>query len=389
VGSDTSPYRLSTTFPLRTPFEGQPLQNVQRNLNNSSLKPEQTTGIEVGADLEFFDNRVQLNTTYYRDVTRNQILSVGVSGGSGVNQYLVNAGRVSNRGLEASLTVTPVVTEELQWDLTANFNKNVNKVEELAEGIDTYNIAQFTAFGPTVEAREGAAYGAIVDPALRRDKNGDVVFARNGIPRTTADPKVLGNFQPDWTGGLSTTFSYGNLTISALVNGQMGGDVYSLSNKFGVYSGLLQATVTKNQRETGVIPDGVVLPEGTSPENASEVDGIPFEEAVGRLTAADYWKNLFFAAGSGAAAGRTFIYDATHAKLQEVSLSYQLPQTWFRGLPLRRASLGLIGSNLGFLYKEAPNIDPGATLGAGNVQGIEAAQIPPQRQYTVRLSLNF
>jgi hypothetical protein len=76
-------------------------------------------------------------------------------------------------------------------------------------------------------------------------------------------------------------------------------------------------------------------------------------------------------------------------KLQELSVSYQLPQKWFEGFALRRASVAVAGSNLGFLYKEAASVDPTATLGAGNVQGIEAGQIPPQRQYTFRVNLNF
>lgn len=389
VGSDTGPYRLGTTFPLGTPFQGQALQQVDRSSNNPNLKPEETTGIEVGADLEFFSNRVQLSTTYYRDVTRDQILSTQISGASGVNSSLVNAGKVVNRGLEASLTVTPITTDDVQWDVTANFNKNVNKVEELAEGIDTYQIAEFSIFGPTIEAREGEAYGAIVGQAIQRDQNGDIIYSRGGFPLTTSSPEVLGNFQPDWTGGLSTTFSYSNLTVSALVNGQVGGDVYSLSNKFGTYSGLIKETVESNQRETGVMPDGVVVPQGEELSNSSEWEGTPYSEVGGRLPAASYWKNWFFAGGVGGPAGRAFIYDATHLKLQEVSISYQLPQRWFSNIALRRASVAVTGSNLGFLYKEASNIDPTATLGAGNVQGIEAAQIPPQRRYSFRINLNF
>ena len=102
------------------------------------------------------------------------------------------------------------------------------------------------------------------------------------------------------------------------------------------------------------------------------------------MPAASYWKNWFSAGG-----GDQFIYDATHAKLQELAITYSLPQRWFNDFALRRASVSLTGSNLMFLYKEAPNIDPSVTLGAGNVQGVESAQIPPQRQYTFRVNLSF
>ena len=387
VGQDTDPYRLGVTYPGSTPFQGQPLQNVQRSANNPTLKPERTTGIEFGADLRFFNERINLSTTYYRDVTQDQILAVDVSSASGINSSLINAGEVSNRGLEASLTVTPVLQEDLQWDVTANFNKNVNKVVELAEGLDTYNLSSGgVIFGPTIQAREGEAYGAMVQPSLRRDASGDVVFQRNGVPQTTSSPQVVGNFQPDWTGGISTTVSYKGITLSALVDGQVGGDVYSLSNKFGVYSGLLESTVADNQRETGVIPEGVVVPSDATPNESGnyDIEGTDFGEAVGRIPAASYWKNWFSAGG-----GDQFIYDATHAKLQELAITYSLPQRWFNDLALRRASVSFTGSNLMFLYKEAPNIDPSVTLGAGNIQGVESAQIPPQRQYTFRVNLSF
>jgi len=388
VGSDTDPYRLGVTYPGNTPFQGQALQQVQRSANNPELKPEITTGIEFGADLRFFDDRVNLSTTYYRDVTRDQILGVDVSSASGINSSLINAGEVSNRGLEASLTVTPVLTDNLQWDVTANFNKNVNKVVDLAEGLETYNLSGGgVIFGPQIQAREGEAYGAMVQPSLRRDASGDVVFDEDtGVPVTTSDPQVIGNFQPDWTGGFSTTLSYQGVTLSALIDGQMGGDVYSLSNKFGTYSGLLESTVAENQRETGVIPEGVVVPSDAEPndEGNYDVEGTSFGDAVGRVPAASYWKNWFAAVG-----GDQYIYDATYAKLQELSLSYSLPQQWFSDFSLRRASVSVTGSNLLFLYKEAPNVDPSVTLGAGNIQGVESAQIPPQRQLTFRVNLNF
>ncbi|PQJ33596.1 SusC/RagA family TonB-linked outer membrane protein [Salinibacter sp. 10B] len=385
VGQDTSPYRLGLTYPGNVPFQGQPLQQLQRSANNPELERELTTGIEFGANLRFFNDRVNLNTTYYRDVTRDQILAVDVSSASGLNSSLLNAGKVVNRGLEASLTVTPVLTEGFQWDVTANFNKNVNTVEELAAGLRTYTISDGgVVFGPEVQAREGAEFGALVQPALRRDKDGDIVFNRDGIPLTTSQPQVLGSYVPDWKGGLSTTLSYKGITLSALIDGQMGGEIYSLSNKFGTYSGLLESTIADNQRETGVIPEGVVLPEGTDPSNASQVQGIDFGEAVGRIPAASYWKNWFAAGG-----GDRFIYDATYAKLQEVVLTYSLPQSWFNEFALRRASVSVTGSNLMFLYKKAPNVDPSVTLGSGNIQGVEAANIPPQRQFTFRVNLNF
>ena len=382
VGNDTDPYQLSASFPVNTPFQGQPLQQVQRSSSNPDLKPEITTGIEFGADLEFFQDRASLSATWYRDVTEDQILNVDVSSASGFNSALINAGEISNRGLEASLSVTPVLTEETQWDLTFNFNKNVNKVEDLAEGISTYVIGG-TVFGPNIVAKEGEAYGAFVAPELLRDASGDVVYTPGGVPRTTSQNQTIGNFQPDWTGGISTTFSWENLTVTALVNGQKGGNVFSISNAFGLYSGLTEGTVAGNQRETGIIPDGVVMP-NTPTDQVANNEGTPFGEAVGRLPAASFWKNWF----SGARY-EGFTYDATYAKLQEVAVTYALPVEWFGQVPIRQASVSVTGNNLMFLYRESPNIDPSVTLGAGNIQGYEIGQIPTQRSYGFRVNLTF
>lgn len=382
VGNDTSPYQTRPSYSIGTPFDGQPLLNLPRESPNQNLKPEITTSVEVGANLKFFQNRISLNTTYYRDVTRDQILNINVSSASGFNRALVNAGEILNRGLEASLTVTPLRSESTVWNVTANFNRNVNTVEELAEGIDTYEIENAP---PRIVAEVGGAYGDLQGEVFRRDANGRKVFDRSGNPVTTNEPKSLGSFQPDWTGGLSTSFSYEDFSARAVLDGQVGGKIWSLSNGFGQYSGLVESTVSGNQRETFVIPDGVVLPEGTDPSNASEVEGIPYGEAqtdAPLLSPSTHYKNNYIYANH--------TYDATHLRLQEVAFSYSLPvQEWLGSTPLQQATVSVTGSNLLLLYKEAPNIDPGATLNVGNIQGVEFSQLPSQRTYGFRLNLQF
>jgi len=382
VGNDTSPYQLSTVFPVNTPFQGQPLQQVQRNSNNPTLQPEVTTGIEFGTNLRFFGDRARLSATWYRDVTRNQILNIDVSSTTGVNSTLVNAGEIRNQGLEASFTVTPVVTPEFRWDVTTNFNRNVNEVVELAEGVDTYTINDAAPDAPTIQAREGQAYGALVGVAQARDQNGERVFTRNGAPILEGSPSSAGTFLPDWNGGISTTVSWKGLRVSALVDGQVGGVIHSRTTE-AIESGMTEGSVVGKQRQVGVIPDGVVLPSGTDPSEASDTEGIPFEEAVGRMSPSAYWK------AQDANGDHAFTYDATHAKLQEVSVTYAIPQSWIDTTPVQQASVSLTGNNLAILYKESPNIDPSVTLGAGNVQGLEAAQIPTQRTLGVRINLNF
>lgn len=374
VGNDTDPYRLSTVYPGELPFNGQPLLRVQRDLNNPELEPEITTGYEIGTELEFFQNRASLDVTYYRDETRNQILPLTVSPASGYESALVNAGKILNQGVEVQLGGTPVLTDDFRWDMSANWATNNGEILELREGTDSY-VINAGAFGPNVEARVGQPYGAIYGTALVRNDAGEVVYTESGVPRATQDQQVIGNYQPDWTAGVSTRFSYKGVSLSALVEGQKGGDIWSLSNTFGTYSGLLEETVTGNQRETGVVPDGVV-----ETDNGYQ----PFGEAVGAISSAAYWKNNFFGPSS-----EIYLYDASYIKLQELVISYTLPQKWFANTPVQRLNLSATGRNLALLYKKAPNIDPSLTLSAGNFQGYEAGQIPPQRQFGFRINMLF
>ena len=382
VGNSADPFQLNPVFPVNTPFGDQPLQQVERAAPNSDLTREITTGFEVGVDLRFFRERLSLNATFYDESTDDQILQSDISPTSGFNAAAINAGEITNTGVEASLTGTPVLTQDFQWDITLNWATNDNEVVELAEGIDTFVLGG-APFGPDIVAAEGEEYGQFRGAKLLRDANGKIVYSEGGTPQTVGTPQNLGSFQADWTGGVSTTLSYQGLTVSALVDGQQGGQIWSLSNAFGTFSGLIESTTEGSVRETGLVPGGVVLPD-TPDEDASTVEGTPYAEAVGTpISPSGFWKGFF------SAYGETFLFDATHVKLREIAVSYRLPQQWLSRVPVEAATVSVTGRNLATLYKEAPNIDPSVTLSAGNIQGIEAGQIPPRRTYGFKLNLQF
>jgi iron complex outermembrane receptor protein len=99
---------------------------------NKELKWETTTTYNIGLDFQFFHNRVSGSVDYYYRKTTDLINWASVSAGSNFrNTVPTNIGSLENRGIEASLTVRPVVTEDWQWELTANFTYNKNKITEL------------------------------------------------------------------------------------------------------------------------------------------------------------------------------------------------------------------------------------------------------------------
>ena len=152
VGSDEQPYQLAFQYtPVNSYFLQYNLTNVfphnglvgftgPRVLPNENLKPQNQASFEVGTDLRFFQNRIRLDLTYYKSVTKNQIVSIDVPLSTGYFANNINAGKVSNKGIEVALGVTPVQTKDFKWDLEATFAKNTQKVDELAEGLDEYSL---------------------------------------------------------------------------------------------------------------------------------------------------------------------------------------------------------------------------------------------------------
>ncbi|PSQ81937.1 MAG: SusC/RagA family TonB-linked outer membrane protein, partial [Bacteroidetes bacterium QS_1_65_9] len=179
VGNDTDPYQLSATFSSLQAFGSTPMYSIASTVPNQDLKPEQTEAWEVGADFRFFNDRARLNLTYYDESTTNQIVPINVSRASGAQQRVSNIGEIANSGIEATLSGTPVQTQNLSWDLAVNFSKNHNEVVRLTEGLESFVLAND---GVSIEARPGEEFGAIYGNGFVRDEEGNIVVNDRGIP---------------------------------------------------------------------------------------------------------------------------------------------------------------------------------------------------------------
>src|SRR6266581_549556 len=135
VGNDTDPYQLAAVYGAGTAWAGAPSYTAPDNLPNASLKPEQTTGEELGADLGFFRDKLILNATVYQNSTTNQILPVSISAATGYGSAVVNSGEVRNRGIELAANMTPIDRGDLRWNMIVNWSKNSNKVLSLYGGV--------------------------------------------------------------------------------------------------------------------------------------------------------------------------------------------------------------------------------------------------------------
>src|SRR6059036_554583 len=367
VGNDTDPYQLRAVYAAGlTPWAGQPSYTAPDRLANPDLKPEQTTGQEIGVDLGLFDNRVSLNATLYQKSTRNQILPVSISATSGYTQAVVNSGEVRNRGIELAATMTPIERPDFRWNVVANWSKNSNKVLSLYSGVQRIVVGSF--WNVDVTADVGQPYGNLVGTKWMRDPQGHIVVdSASGLPIRDSKQVVLGNYNPDWAGGITNTFTYKNLSLSLSLDGQMGGNVYSVTKWFGQYSGVLQATLLGREHEWN---DGFVVP------NAVYESGKPDTTHV---LAQDYWHNTFYANEMG-------IVDASYLKLRELRLAYNMPSSVARMIGFSQATVALVGRNL-LLWAKQPTIDPETAFDTGNRQGVENGQLPTARSIGLTLSV--
>jgi hypothetical protein len=362
VGNDADPYQLQSVFlGQANKFGSQPQYTLGNTIANPNLKPERTTSSEGGVEVGLFDNRLTLDATYYSRRTDDQIINLQISNTTGFNAKAINAGRVTNKGVEALLTAIPIRTARgFTWTSTVNFTTNRNKVVTLAPGLSTVVLG--TSWSVNVEAREGEQYGAIVGaPFLRDSATGQLLLSARGTPLPdNANRRVLGNFNPDWLGGWNNEFRYKGATLSALVDVRKGGDVFSVTNMFGTYAGVLSSTV--NGRENDWNDPGILVP------GLARATGQP---NTVRASAERYYQSLY-------GIHEAFVYDAGFVKLREVRLGYDLPRSLLGRARVRSANVAFVGRNL-LMRTNVPNIDPESALSTGNVQGLEFATLPTAR----------
>ena len=375
VGGDTDPYQLKGTYSAST-FNSVSLFAPTSTLPPANLKPQETKSYEIGADLRFFKNRLSLDVTYYDQTTVNQILNVATSPTTGYTGIKLNAGEIENKGIEVMFTAKVLENKAgLNWNASLNWAKNKDMVNKLYGGLQSYQISD--GFGGCVTLGiPGKEWGQLWGlPFVRDPKAGNkIVVGDDGIPLTTNVAKSFGTVTPDWVGGITNSFSYGNFSLSFLVDVRMGGKFFSASAWHSYPTGTYTVTTANHVRENGLIVDAVKQ-DGT-------VNDI-------RVSAQDYF---------GAPSGWVWnnheysILDGSYVKLREVILGYNINVKHIHWL--QKLNLSVFGRNLAILYRDASTrlygLDPEVGLGGGDAGvGFENFQIPTTRNFGFRLSAGF
>ena len=374
VGNDTAPYQLDIGYNLdQEGYLGLTTLSRPGTRMNPDLKPEQTTSTEVGLEFRMFNNRFYGDFSYYNIKSTDLIMDVPVPASTGYSTFRSNVGEIKNKGFEFLLGVTPVKTNALTWDLSVNFSHNKNELVELIEDLDKYVFTTTNSGVVVVQATVGGGFGDIYGTTYQRTDDGTLIVDSNGRPLATSDKIYLGNYQPDYTGGLSNTFSFKNgLGISFLIDGRFGGELYSGTDASLDAAGVTERTL---QYRDGVKLDAVVNT-GT-PESPVYV---PNENTI---TGQQYW-------GAMNRIADYHVYKQTNIRLRELAITYNFPSKLFANTVIDRVSLGLIGRNLFFFYKDIENFDPESSFSTSNFsQGVLWFNLPTTRNFGFSLNINF
>ncbi|HKL36915.1 MAG TPA: SusC/RagA family TonB-linked outer membrane protein [Salegentibacter sp.] len=393
VGKDTDPYLIGQTYtsPSNYPLNGQVGFTRFSRFGDPLLKPEETTSIEFGTDLRFFENRLGIDFTWYKSNSKDQIIPVPVSESVGFSTFVTNAGEIENKGVEFIIRGTPVRTEDFSWNVSLNAAYNQNEVVNIREGIEEIVVgSQFGYAGSrvTIKLIEGEAYGNIFGSSYERfgaDENSiflnddlPVVIGENGFPVRNGAQLVLGNTTPKWIGGLKNDFSYKGFDLSFLIDFRTGLEQYSQYDNFFAAFGIAEYTLARNDTRVfdGVLADG-------SP-NAQEVwlgQGVGPD---GRDYGAGFYRNTY------RTVSENFVHDASFIKLRNISLGYNLQENLLSVLPFNSARVSVAANNI-VLYTPWDGFDPESfSAGAGgNAVGFTGLGYPGVQSLFFTLNLGL
>lgn len=396
VGNDAAPYRLQNVYGAATFGNNVAQLNLpitaggttlsgfaaSSRIASANLSPEFTTSMEGGINVGLFKNRVSIDVSYFKEVSKDQIFDVSLAPSTGFATQTTNVGEMYNKGWEALVSATVISSKNFKWDISANYTRIRNKVVSISPGITTSSLSgsgnayagtsgtnAFTGSIPSIV--EGQPYGVIVGSKFPRSPDGQfIINPITGYFATAVAGQVLADPNPDFKLGLSNTFTYKMINLSVLVDYRQGGDIVSFTAGFMKSRGTYIETA-KDREQPRIIP-GVIYDAATDKYSPNTIQ-IPTQV---------YWQNFGLQNDLN-------VYDATVFRIREVALGVNIPADVLKKIHISAARISFFGRNLWF---DAPNspLDPEVnTSGASNIQGLELQSAPNTRSFGVNLSLTL
>jgi TonB-linked SusC/RagA family outer membrane protein len=363
-------YGLGGGFPYGT-LVGYTSSNLLR-LNR--YEPEFVKNNEIGIEVGFLKNRINLEATAYKQDNSNQIVDVAYSGATGFTQARLNAASFENRGLEFDLKLTPLVKiRNVSIDFKANYTLQDNKVTKIIEGVNQLGIGN----GNYVIVGKPAYTFQLTD-YLRDDQGRVIVNSTTGLPTVDPTIKPFGQTAPKHLLGLNLSVNWKDVTFSVVADYRAGAQIYTGNWASGMdFSGISKRS-GQNARQPFIFPNSVYW------------DGSKYVENTGIYMTGGY---NFWSQSVNTAANTNYLVSGDFWKIREASLSWNLPIKWFGFTKnaIKGVNLTLSGRNLFmFLPKTNEWTDPEFSNTTGNAQGVTGFEaLPPTRIFGASININL
>lgn len=425
VGNDTDPYYINSGYTLNsTTFNSGKIYSLSlpSQIKSTNLKPERKNSWEVGIDWRFLNNRIGIDATYYKENTKNQIMSISVPYYSGVSTELINAGNIQNSGLELSLNTTPYKNRDWEWDLNFTYTRNKDKIVSLSKDVANYIVLDgdpaYGNYRIGSVAKVGGSYGLLMSdskPAIDPTTKLPILSYSNTLHtaynRRSGTVEEVGSMLPDFLGSVNTSLKYKNLSVHVALDCRFGGYVASYNSRYATAYGFSGTSLnyrkglewTSNFSDCkgmsfsdGFIPNGVFA-SGTTVTTATgasvDVSGKTYKECYeagivepNHLSNYAYYTNSW---GSGVI-NDNWLKKLNYIALREISISYTLPVSLASKFMARSLSVSLVGRNLGYLLNTAPNHEnPESIRGTGASQFRMRSFSPYTANYMFSINASF
>lgn len=383
VGSDLGPHQLDLAITNGSFYGTNPSVSIGNQFRGGGIRPALTKSWEVGAELMFF-KKIGLDITVYQNNNTDQILPVDVSSASGFTTAQINAGNIVSKGIELSLTGSPIKTKNFSWQVSLNWARNSNEIKELTPGITSYLYAT-NRYDTRLEHRVGGQWGTYYGRKWKTNAKGETVILSNGIPDYTLNEEI-GQVLPKWTGGMYNSFKYKNFDLALSLDFQSGGMFYSETRNFNSGAGLSEETVGVNDKgfDWRDYPGAYTLVTGNAGNGGIKIpgafaDGTPNNRY---LPARSYW----YTARQRDA--RNVLLDASYIKLREVRFGYNIPTSVLQKTKFAKtANIGIIVQNAWLIWATTKKygVDPSEL----EVFYREGGQLSATRQVGFNLRVTF
>ncbi|NTS41375.1 SusC/RagA family TonB-linked outer membrane protein [Flavisolibacter sp. BT320] len=381
VGNDMSPYQLYNTYYIGRDPNGNITAGRNGTLYDPNIRSELIKSMEFGTEMRFLGNRIGFDVEFYKSNATNQIIDLPLDPQSGYSARRINAGNIQNKGVE--IVVDGRVLDNprgLTWTTSLNYSYNENRILELADGVVNYNLGGFDDV--SVRAVAGGFYGEIYGTRYNRVKDekspyfDQIILNADGLP--TRDPQIvkIGDQQSKGLIGLMNNFSFKGIELGFLIDGRIGGDIFSATHVALQSAGVAAVTAPNGRREDFVVPG--VMSNGSG-------GFTPNTKAVSQQ---NYWRAVSTANNLGI--NEAYLYDATSYRLRNVILNYNLPQSIVSKLKLQNVKLGVSCNNVWMIKSNLDGIDPESVYATGsNATGFENGALPTTRAFLFNLSVSF